>query len=165
MQESSLHSWTLLVTFLASSQLKLKKTIHYPSTLGYHNAKCHQNHINLQLLAHVSSKDDLLSQRTDRESQLHSTPLPSSKPIVWQSQRSLSSDHLQWVLRRREEYAIWLLRVWTCLTILVGTRSPHKKSKQTEIVSTGDILFVPTRSNAISKGLMLELGLGFGVRS
>lgn len=45
--------------------------------------------------------------------------------------------------------------VYFCLTVLVGTRSPHNDSKTRTIRMSGDILPVPTGKNAI---------LGLGVR-
>jgi hypothetical protein len=54
--------------------------------------------------------------------------------------------------------------VWTCLTILVGTRSKrNKNSKQTKMLPTEEMLLVPMRSYAISRGLRLELVLELGL--
>ena len=44
------------------------------------------------------------------------------------------------------------------------TRSLHKNSKQTKIRPTGDILLVPTRSNAISREFRVKVRISVRVR-
>ena len=47
-----------------------------------------------------------------------------------------------------------------CVDVFNYTCGDQKYSKQIKIGPTGDMLLVPTRSNAISRGLRLEFVLG-----
>ena len=80
---------------------------------------------------------ELTTKRTEEQS-LHDVLFDLSKTVLRQHGSMTRDTFSGWVPGSQHTHTC----TWMCLTILVGTRSPHKNSKHTDILPTGDIFLV-----------------------